>query len=609
MSFRSITYSLLLATLLVGCGDSPSMRQLNDLEACINDAPDSVLTVLTAADMPRWGEARALYALLTVQAQDKKGLDVVDDSLISVATRYYEHRGSALRRLQAFYYYGRVYANADHRHEAMTAYTRAKDFADEVDAPYPVGLLYAQMGVLYGNDYDYQRALEFMQEALRYYELAGKERLQYIAKRNIGLIYLNMQDAAQADSLLNEVLVWGEAHDDSYIINSTLYQLLCMYDATADIVSLDYLLGKYPIETALRSATTYGIIAHYHVLKGNIVAAEDALDQAWQMSTTAEDTAKLWHKSYQINKVLGRIDAALNDYERLFELQDSTIRITLQQPLIASQRDHYETRLKVEELRNQQQRYLTRGAAVVALMLAVALGIYVRRCLRKKDHQLIEQIELADELRYTLYNKDESIERINEELNHCVNLIEDLRHTLSDKEESIDRINEELQAAHAQLKELRMQLYANEDAMEHRVALLFREQYTLLDELCTTYYENPKDEQRRNEIFDRVSTIIDSFSSDEEYAKLETIVNECRDGVIARLRQELPKFKESDYRLLCYICAGLSMQTISVITQQDVEKLWVYKGRLIARIAKSTIPSKEVILSQIPQRVRKASIS
>ena len=47
------------------------MRQLKELEARVNDAPDSVLAVLTAADMPRWGEARVLYALLTVEAQDK----------------------------------------------------------------------------------------------------------------------------------------------------------------------------------------------------------------------------------------------------------------------------------------------------------------------------------------------------------------------------------------------------------------------------------------------------------------------------------------------------------------------------------------------------------
>ena len=121
MKLRTVIYTLLLATLCMGCGGRLSMRELERLEARMNDAPDSVLTVLTAVDMPRWGERRALYALLTVQAQDKSYIDVADDSLISVATRYYDRKGLPLRRLQAFYYHGRVYANAGHRHEAMAA--------------------------------------------------------------------------------------------------------------------------------------------------------------------------------------------------------------------------------------------------------------------------------------------------------------------------------------------------------------------------------------------------------------------------------------------------------------------------------------------------------
>ena len=71
MKHRVLLYLLLVAALCVGCGGRIGMRQLNELEACVNDVPDSVLAVLTAADMPRWGEARALYALLTVQAQDR----------------------------------------------------------------------------------------------------------------------------------------------------------------------------------------------------------------------------------------------------------------------------------------------------------------------------------------------------------------------------------------------------------------------------------------------------------------------------------------------------------------------------------------------------------
>ena len=572
MKFRTVIYALLLATLCMGCGGSLSMRQLEQLEARVNDAPDSVLTVLAATDMPRWGEARALYALLTVQAQDKSGLDVADDSLIRLATRYYDRKGLPLRRLQAFYYNGRVYANAGLKHEAMTAYTRAKDFVPEVNAPYPVGLLYAQMGVLYGNDYDYPRALECMEEALHYYELAGKERLQHIAKRDMGLIYLNMLQYPQADSLLNEVLVWGEAHNNSHIINSVLTPLLRLCDATANAEALDSLLMRYPIDALSQNATTFGIIAHYHALKGNGIAAENALAHAWSISATAEDTAKLWHKSYQVNKALGRTDAALNDHERLFELQDSTVRITLQQPLIASQRDHYETRLKVEELRNQQQRYLMRGAALVLLMVAVALGIYIRNCFRRKQEELNEYMELAEDLRHTLYNK----------------------------EESIGRISEELQLSHAQLDDLRERVDAHEGSVAHmqtQITELFGTYSRLLNNLSETYYEN---QGSKSAIFKQLDKEIKRISEGNMITELEAILNTNLDNIMARLRAELPHLKEKDYTFLTYLYARFSGKTIATFMRLERNHIYQIKYRLRDEIKASNAPSKDLFLDSMP---------
>ena len=565
MKLRTVIYTLLLATLCMGCGGRLSMRELEHLEARMNDAPDSVLAVLTATDMPRWGERRALYALLTVQAQDKNGLDVADDSLIRVATRYYGHRGLPLRRLQAFYYHGRVYANAGLKHEAMTAYTRAKDFVPEVNAPYPVGLLYAQMGVLYGNDYDYPRALECMEEALHYYELAGKERLQHIAKRDMGLIYLNMLQYPQADSLLNEVLVWGEAHNNSHIINSVLIPLLRLYDATANVRALDLLLVRYPVDVLPQNAATYGIIAHYYALKEDKSAAEDALAHAWSMSVTAEDTARLLQKSYQICKVLNAPYEALHSHEQLLAHQDSVVRITLQQPLIASQRDHYETRLKVEELRNQQQRYLMRGAAVIVLMVAVALGIYVRRFLRNKNRQLMEQIELADELRLTIYNKEQALEEVHHELS-------------------------------AQRLTYDTKLYV----MDQQISQLFRARYQLLDELSKTYYEGTANKSEKDKVYKKVLTEIERLSVDEEFAQLEDIINEYCDNVMAHIRAELPKmFSKIDYHLLCCFYIGFSSKTISVFTGIEANQIPVYKQRLRSKISKSDAPNKQLMLDKM----------
>ena len=43
MKLRTVIYTLLLATLCMGCGGNLSMRQLEQLESRVNDVPDSLI--------------------------------------------------------------------------------------------------------------------------------------------------------------------------------------------------------------------------------------------------------------------------------------------------------------------------------------------------------------------------------------------------------------------------------------------------------------------------------------------------------------------------------------------------------------------------------------
>ena len=565
MKLRTVIYSLLLATLCMGCGGRLSMHELERLEGCMNDAPDSVLAVLTATDMPRRGEARALYALLTVQAQDKSYIDVTNDSLISVATDYYQRKGQPLRRLQAFYYHGCVHTNAGFHHKALLYYTRALDFVPHVDAPYPVGLLYAHIGSLYSSVHDHPQALGYMEKAYRYYELSRKERLMNFAKQDIGRCHFNMHNFSLADSLYSEVLAWGEANNDSYIMYRTLNSLLRLYDATGNTEALDTLLDNYPLEAVARNATAYGIIALHNVKKNDKAAAENAMARAWKLARTAQDTTMLWQKSYQVYKVLGYADKALDYYESLYAYQDSVVRITLRQPLIASLHDFYHSELDLAKARNLNYRYLMAVAALIIFIVAIALWALYRERFRRKDELIRQYMDAANQLSRTLYSKDEELCRVTDAL----------------QRQTVDT-----------------------DSMQQRIASLFREQYRVLDELCVAYYENTFDKKKQENIFGKVSDTIRTFASEEGYAKLESVVNDCRSEVMTLLRREFPAFKESDFRLLCYFCAELSVQSISLLTDNTPEKLWVYKGRLIKRIKSSDAPNKDIILAQIPQRKR-----
>ena len=431
------------------------------------------------------------------------------------------------------------------------------------------------MGILYSNDFDYLQGIGYMEKAMQHYKKAGKERLQYIAMRNIGQIYLDMGNRRNAETLFDEVLAWGKAHNDTYIIYSTLDQLLRLHDATENIEALGYLLGNYSIEEVLRNSTTFGTIAHYHALMGDKVSAKEYLSKAWKISETAKDTAMLWHKSYQLNKTFRHAEAALRDYERLFEMQDSVVRITLQQPLIASQRDHYQTQLELTSSRLLNYRYLAGISVLILLIAAIILYIYIRNRLRHKQEELNGYIELADELRHTLYHKEESI---------------------VSNEAAMERIRQELQLSHAQLEELRTQLHTNGDAMQAQIAELFGTYSKLLNSLSETYYEN---QGSKSAIFAQIEKEIKKISEGNMIVELEAILNTNLDNIMARLRAELPHLKEKDYVFLTLLYARFSGKTIATFMKLERNHIYQIKHRLRDEIKSSDAPSRDFFLKNL----------
>ena len=202
---------------------------------------------------------------------------------------------------------------------------------------------------------------------------------------------------------------------------------------------------------------------------------------------------------------------------------------------------------------------------MIVLMVAVALGIYVRRCLRKKDHQLIEQIELADELRLTIYKKEQALEE-----------------------------------AYHELSAQRLTYDSKLHVMDRQISQLFRARYQLLDELSKTYYESTANNSEKDKIYKKVLTEIERLSVDEEFAQLEDIINEYCDNVMACIRAELPKiFSKIDYHLLCCFYIGFSGKTISVFTGIEANQIPVYKQRLRSKISKSDAPNKQLMLDKM----------
>jgi len=550
-----------VSIMLIGCGNN-TMRSLEQLETRIDHVPDSVLSVLNSMESGfLTGEPRALYALLTVRSQDKCDLLTGNDSLITIATNYYGKRGNPERRLFAHIYAGRVYSAAGNSQKAIELYTEALKFEDQTDNYYALGLLYSDIALEYSWAYDYAQAIENMEKSLNYYEQAGKERHQILAKSSLGLYYLNSNNYVEAEPYLTEVLAWGELNDDEYIVKNTLGDLCSLYDETRNYEKLSKIYTAYPLEKLEQNSRNYGIASYYYIQQNNPEQATELLQKAWELSKTPTDTSFLWHREYKINNNLGDYKNALINFKHLFYYHDSLLGKTLQQPLLKAQRDYYQSELQLSEIKNQNRRLTIVLLSFSTLLIFFIPWFIYKNRVRMREDRIREHVDALNELRYKLSKKDE-------------------------------QMNETVQALQTQK--------SNARTLEIKLSELFHEQYKMLNDLCATYYENSKN---KNKIVQEFESVVEGFSG-KDYFKLEELINKYKNDVIFLLRRELLNFKEKDFRLLCYFCAGFSVKTISVITKQKEDTLWVYKGRLIKKILESDAPSKGIILANIPQNTK-----
>lgn len=553
----------LMIAMLSGCTQRELIDKLEYLETRIEANADSVCSVLTAMDSLRLrGEARALHALLYSQALDKCYIDIARDSIIGVATRYYRKGDDPLRALQALYYHGRVMENAKEYHQAIALYTEAERYADEVEDPYIKGLLYGHLGALYSQDINYKNALDYNKKAYEYYEKAGLMRLQHTKMRDIGKIYLLMERVNDAEECLKKSLDWAYQNQEKKLCKTSMESLLYLYYVTEDTASTrklyegkEYELCKDVLEDDL-------YLVDYFAIKQDANRAKMHLEQTWLRAHTISDTIKAYQVASHMHKRLGNYKEALDYHIELLRIQNEELRHTLEQPLLAAQRDFLKNQNELTEVKLQKSRQTMFFIVVVAILVIAIIIIISRTRARKKR----------------------------EELDGYVNLTEDLQRSLYNKEEAISRMGEQLQLQDEQAR-----------TMNTRLADLMRGRYELLNELTNTYYETSGSKADREAIYQKVKKAIDRMAGNrKEMQELESIVNEYCDNAMMHIHAELPELPYDDTVLLCYIYAGFSAKAIHLFTKNSISNIYSRKSRLRDYIRQSDAPHRQKLLDMMP---------
>ena len=525
---RSVLFAFLSLFLSVGCSSWRVNETLKDIESFIMERPDSALAVLDSIDrtLLKTDRHKAHHALLHAMALDKNYIDVDDDSLASVAVKYFSRKGPEKYHARSLYYLGLSYYYAQDYKNAILEFTKAEKVAERSDSLY-LGMTKDIKATIYSATHNDSEALRLLKEAYDIYlELSLH---QYINNTELRLanLYCNNDDFLKADSLYIH-LISSEKVDD-FIKNSATKNkaFITISHYNKDYDKAAFLYDRL-VNDSDASILTYKDYWAYAYSLSKVGRKEEAQSLVSQLkSVDSSGTADYW--MYLIEKSRGNSENALKYLEHTTTKTDKEVMKALQQSLALTQRDYYESEFINAEFkaRNRQLIAISVGVSsvLVLVLLLWATSVYVRRQREEKEYYL--------------------------------NYANEIRRQLEDAK------NED----YPQLKRKYLEIYKSKFEM---IGSLY-EEYVL--------YRGKKNAEHA--IYSKVSEIINAFIGDNaNQHQLESVLDDSLDGIVSTLRKEMPRLKDIDYSIFCYMIIGFDATTISHLLNITTNVVYIRRSRM-----------------------------
>ena len=563
------------------CGnDHHIYRTLKDVGTYISDSPDSAYNVLSGIDKKRISRYRTLakYSLLMSIAMDKKYIDVTEDTLIRPAVLWYERHGSDKDRMLAYYYHGRVYQNAEDYNQAIIAFSNAEKYAKTCEDDFYLGMIYRGMHSIYNRTYNNSDALKYAILSRNHFKKSANELHYIYSLRDIALIYHNLNKFNECLALCDTVKHIAKGIKDTVLYASVL---------DIEIASTIYKTDKEP-EKAIQtfnfivdslhrnpSFQAWHDIAEAYAETGQYDTAYNIINRLKTLvlpNSVAEGT---------LASVQSRIDLAKHDYknsllnfQKAVDIQDSLFYTILNQAVVNTQKDYFKRQAEYDAERLHMKNTIILLIVIASAITLASISYFWYRKVKDKERE--KELETS-----------RLIDRISEVRNELISLQREKDEQISSLTKALESENQEAMSG------FREQIYS-----------LYQTRFRFFDNICRQYYSFGMTAAKQRQIFKVVEENIGEVSDDKEIMALEEIVDAFRGGVMKKLRAEFPRFKEEDFKVMCYWYAGFSPTAMCVFMKvDDINDIYKRKSRLKARIEKSESPNKDFFISQL-QKLR-----
>jgi len=297
--FFRLILLILLSLVFFSC--SHTNVELKIAEQVMSTSPDSALHIMQKLkfNLLTSHSDKALYALLMSQALDKRDIKVESDSLISIATKYFDEK-DPVHAGYAWFYKARC---ANYRGDAKVqadALLKAQEFAEKANDPKLQGLVYGDKGRMYNSQGQYLNSIYFLKSAYNRFARIKDYRNCILSTINIGYNYLYTSHSEKAIPyylLAEKNLV----HYKDTLLLSTLYCCLggAYFERGNYIQALAY-YNKVPLTyQPYYDSNKWFLIANTYFKTGNNDSARFYLNKMTKLQENAPGYYRLWQTVYE----------------------------------------------------------------------------------------------------------------------------------------------------------------------------------------------------------------------------------------------------------------------------------------------------------------------
>ena len=424
---KRLFYYLLLG-IITACSLSSNYRQqLAEVEACIEDHPDSAKVLLEKIPSSLLGEEeRALHNLLLTMVNYKLYKPFTDDSLIKNSVDYYEKKSIDKERLaNAYYYISAInYDELGQKEQSVNYLKKAEDLALKLNNE----LLTNKINELFqGINYDchnYQLALLYSEKLLKSSEKLNAPNLLARSYNHLSCNYLHLGQKGKSDSFIQKSLFYIEKCDNRGKGN--------LYGDYAN-----YLMGEKKYSEA-KQYLTKAIQAHpfpnHYIMLGKISKLEgDTLHARlhWEKAMTF-DNQRFTIKAY---KLLGEMYAEQRNYPLAFEMLEKADSANdawheqMRTAQLTEIQHRYDAAILEKALTERKNLWLTVAVvSLIVLLLALLAVAYLSR--KTKEYRGIIDKDIEQ-----IYQAEQKIELLQ-------STGKDYEHEVKRLKEQIDRLRE-----------------------------------------------------------------------------------------------------------------------------------------------------------------------